>query len=273
MSIPVPVPGSPWNDVADSNTGLVVNTSIPVPAADAPYGGTVNEPVYFYNRTLGTDGIVCGTSNWTAGRSCCPRAIGILDTASLTNCRFRDTSGSRAYWDACTKAVGGGAYPIESRCWPVQDFLDYTQHHTAAELRRINSIEPIACGAIGPTAQWNYTATCCEQARGRSSQWRAVRGAEDQWSATDCLMADANQQSVFNSCISQYTWAVCNNTGVSDSRHGSGSSSAGSVSSVSTSTPRPSSMQSTTPSEAWVTRPRYFLLLVFAALAGRATAV
>lgn len=270
MSIPVKVPGSPWDNPADNNTGLVVNTSVPVPTSDTPYGGTPDNPVFFYNRSLGADDIVCGTSNWTAGRSCCPASIGILDTGALTNCRFRNNSANEDYWKQCTAAVGGGAFSIESRCWPFQDFLAYMENYTAIDLRRMRSIEPIACASVGPSSQWNYTATCCEQARGRSSQWRALRGTEDQWSATNCLMTDSNQQSAFNSCISQYTWAVCNNTENPDDEGGNGgistgSSSAGSSAGASSATSGPT--PSNAPSEGWVTRPGLVLLLASAGLA------
>lgn len=270
MSIPVKVPGSPWTDPADNNTGLVVNTSVPVPSSDTPYGGSPESPVYFYNRSLSTNDIVCGTSNWTAGRSCCPSAIGIADTETWTNCRFQNTSENQDYWNKCTSAVGGGAFPIESRCWPLKDFLAYMENHTAVELRRGSPIEPIACGSIGLSEKWNYTATCCEQVQGRSNQWRALRGTRDDWSAVNCLMTDDNQQSAFNACISQNTWVVCNNTENPDDEGGNGgismgSSSVGSSASAGSGTSGPT--PSNAPSEGWVTRPGLVLLLASAGLA------
>lgn len=264
MSIPVEVPGWPFNNTAD-NSSLIVNTSVPVPASDIAYGGTPDNPVYFFNRSLGTEDMVCGTSNWTAGRSCCPLAIGIPDPARDAVCRFRNSTENSEYWRQCTEAVGGGAFPIESRCWPFTDFLAYMEKYTARQLGQMtmaSGASNTSCSSVEDSKQWNYTAICCEQVQGETTGWSNVQGT-DKWSALNCLLDDTDQQSAFNSCITQNTWAVCNTTNTTKGEGGNGSISTGTAPSG-TGTAVPTSGA---PSEVWVTRLWLAFVLASAGLA------
>lgn len=215
---------SQWSEPISQNATLPAppellrNSSFPVPVNDSEphYGGTFNDPVFFYNNSIpdGDADMVCGTSNWTAGRSCCPLSIGIADPDSYIQCRMRNSSANEAYWMNCTQELGAS----ESRCWPLHEFLAWRANDTQHELLWGTNASFWACGAVGRTDRWRYVDKCCGEAKGWTSYYQLVRGRSayktqsqdpESYAAYDCVMSESEQEAKFNSCMTQHTWVVC----------------------------------------------------------------
>lgn len=122
MSIPVEVPGWPFNNTAD-NSSLIVNTSVPVPASDIAYGGTPDNPIYFFARGLGTEaGRATGPRGGAAvpSRSASPTLRATRSAASGTAPRTRSTGASAPRPSAGARSRSSraaGPSPTTSHTW------------------------------------------------------------------------------------------------------------------------------------------------------------
>lgn len=228
--IPIYVTGNPNSNPTDLGfTGQLTSPYLaPVPQTNdsSPYGGTNEEPQWFWNKTLDSNDIVCGTSNWTIRRVCCPRSIGIPngDEQAGANCRLHATEENSAWWMNCTHELGrtSGASEISSACWPLEQFMEsaadaeYNDLDFGTEkVTRCSSVAQ-ASSRNNYTMGNNYTDICCEQVQGEPGAYLSVLGGDDtvttnrsKFMAMDCNLKDQKDWTAFMKCMDQYTWAVC----------------------------------------------------------------
>lgn len=223
--IPIAVPGRPAQNPTDANfTGRLESPHLlPLPPSNESYGGTAEQPAWFYNRSLSADDIVCGTSNWTIRRVCCPRSLGIMngDWTAGANCRMHAREENAAYWMNCTHQLGQehGAGAVASACWPLQQFMDYRVNDTFKEVIVSDEKTTRCAGVDQPSAGNNYTTGhnytdhCCAEVGGKPSTWFSDlpdAGSREQnrsnWMASDCNTKDPD---AFRRCMDKYTWSAC----------------------------------------------------------------
>lgn len=236
-TIPIPVVKGPATDphIAHFNFSDILNSShtLPVPQADgAPYGGTPEHPTWFYNRTLGQDDIVCGTSDWRIRQSCCPRSIGIMsgpEVALGANCRMQNRTENSEYFLNCTKQMGAehDVPDVQSACWSLGEFMDKTSERRRKDLSDKMTNEghcwtvPLASGPnMFNWAGNNYTDSCCERIGGRVVSYDMVgelivsmQENRSNWVGVQCAIKDKGKQDEFVKCAEEHTWAVCENAG------------------------------------------------------------
>ena len=231
-SIPIYVTGN-VNSEYSFNGQLTAPNLQPLPQHNDsdPYGGTTENPHWFWDKTLDSNDIVCGTSNWTIRQVCCPRSIGIPngDPNAGANCRLHATQENSQWWMNCTheiaQANGGG--DVASACWPLEKYMESAADAKYADLNfgqekveRCTSLAQ-ASSKNNYTMGNNYTDICCEQVMGHPSSYfsdvelgdSTMETNRSAYMAMDCNLKDKKDWTAFMKCMDQYTWAVCREVG------------------------------------------------------------
>lgn len=191
---------------------------LPIPKVDQPYGGTSQNPAFFWNSSLPEDDVVCDSNlvhrNATYIKkpySCCPLAIGI---SYETACRMHNTTENVQYWQNCTAQVAKeqswGPEVVRPVCRP------FTEELRLAMEERNDTANAGTCSALGMRAVYkkppgdmvppsDMVAQCCDKLQiNNTDSPAASRGYY-------CKVKD-DQFAKWNECITAHQgYPVCSN--------------------------------------------------------------
>lgn len=205
----------------------------PIPQTNPPYGGSEQNPVYFWNASLPEDDIVCSVDYKNVSDSCCPFSFGIRDEFT-TGCRMHNTTENTEWFRTCTKQIWGEvtARPQDAivNCvsWPVKMRFteDLVRHSDAAPTPSEGRVDCTVLGYVPDNL--NYTARCCEQLGGKPVGWTSAQDLEnkpdEQKTITDMCSIEEAQAGKWNECMSAFdAYPLCHGSREGDSSKGDGS--------------------------------------------------
>lgn len=176
-----------------------------------PYGGTDQDPEYFYAAKLLDTDTVCGASDATVVVSCCPRAIGVPSPENDdfgSNCRLHGDADALASWFSnCTTTLGKehNVQNLETACWPWSEFRNARATKTEAELDVFATEDEVYCAAISPPNDLNSaTEQCCYSAGGGVGQDKKMCGGITEADNIDVFLACANSRTAGVCAVSKY---------------------------------------------------------------------
>lgn len=176
-----------------------------------PYGGTAEDPEYFYAAKLLDTDTVCGASDATVMVSCCPRAIGVPSPENDdfgSNCRLHGDGDAVSAWFAnCTAALAKehAVADLQTQCWPWAEFRHARAAQTEAKLDTMATEDEVYCAAISPPGPLNTaTEQCCYSAGGSVGQDKAMCGGITEADNIDVFLACANSRSAGVCAVSKY---------------------------------------------------------------------
>lgn len=199
-SIPVPLNG-------DAKPGQLYNiSSVPKWPSSGfskePYGGTEQDPAYFYAAKLLDTDTICGASDSTVVVSCCPREIGVPSPENDdfgSNCRLRgDSEAVQSWFTNCTAALAKqhSVANLQTACWPWSEFRNARAAKTEAKLDTMATENEVYCASISPPNELNSaTEQCCYSAGGSIGMDKSMCGGITEADNIDVFLACANSRS------------------------------------------------------------------------------
>lgn len=167
-----------------------------------PYGGTEQEPTYFYAAKLLDTDTVCGASDSTVVVSCCPNSDAVASPENDdfgSNCRFRgDADAIQGWFSNCTSILAKehNVQNLQTGCWPWSEFRAARAAKTEEKLNTLATEDEVYCSTISPPNDLNTaTEQCCYSAGGSLGQDKAMCGGITEADNIDVFLACANSRS------------------------------------------------------------------------------
>lgn len=189
---------------------------LPIPQVDQPYGGTPQNPTFFWNSSLPEDDIVCGVNDGDVSNSCCPYAIGIR-TESSFGCRMHNTTDNMQWYQNCTKqlwdeAPGRPTEDVHLDCRPFTVILQRAMYDYP-------DVVEGKCTVLGSgDMRLDYLPKCCDKLGGRISEWSSHSRqsapspsdpANPSMTATSCTLMPVRHAQWKECVTSEHGYPVC----------------------------------------------------------------